>query len=882
LQSEQLETERKNERYSYFADGRRRVDYVLAYHLIDNDFRDDLDDQRDSCEFSEDDDDIPHTYAFLGNLTRKAKRRRIYEENLIRKGLELEHIKGKYCNNIGFVLVHIPFDLLCRHAEKMGIELRVRTDLRPKRNVEGSMFDKILNKCGLFHFDKRTNKLIEEPRNQYYPFNYDDMECFVGYNNPENFFSSADRIFVVYDILSHTKFGRDGRVGIELMLQKEIYNAAYPLHEFLDYDNLRSGLCKKEVVKGVDELSGNNTRQLLYWLWAKLRYCYKFQPLFLIKEYFGSKLAMYFVLVGYYTKFLIPCSIIGLFCFMYGIFTFNTDIPSNEICSANGELQEILMCPICDRWCDYTKLNSSCFYSKLSYISDNISTVIFAIVMSIGATLFVEGWKRYNSDIAWRLGLLDTGSHEEGLRLAYLLQSLRVSNVRDPLTRRREPVPIPLSKRLPRAFASFITVIFFLCLILAAVIGTIIYRIVLLQVLYRVHSIRPFAMLFTSLTTATLNLVVILIMSYFYSYLALKLTDWEYPRTQSEFEKSYTVKVFLFQLINWYSSIFYVAFFKGTFSGLPGRRIFGLRPENCDPSGCMVELVISLATIMLGKTLYNSAMEFFNPVFLTIFRGFTLKIPESRSTRIEKFRREKKKEMDSICISVPRWEWDYALTPIYEQFLFDEYLDIAIQFGFVTLFVSAFPLAPFFALINNVLESRLDAYKFVVAMRRPIPERAKDIGIWLSIIDAIGKAAVITNAFVIAFTSDFIPRLVHIYRYSNLVGYISSKLSIFEPSSLHPAEWSQWHNVTKCWFIDYRKPPCSLSPRIGCDDAYGVTDLWWTVLAFRLGFVVVFAHVVFIIKAFISYIIPDVPSRIFIQLQRQRSSSFDFMSTGTY
>lgn len=32
--------------------------------------------------------------------------------------------------------------------------------------------------------------------------------------------------------------------------------------------------------------------------------------------------------------------------------------------------------------------------------------------MSIGATLFVEGWKRYNSDIAWRLGLLDTGSHE--------------------------------------------------------------------------------------------------------------------------------------------------------------------------------------------------------------------------------------------------------------------------------------------------------------------------------------------------------------------------------------------------------------------------------------------------------------------------------------
>lgn len=68
-----------------------------------------------------------------------------------------------------------------------------------------------------------------------------------------------------------------------------------------------------------------------------------------------------------------------------------------------------------------------------------------------------------------------------------------------------------------------------------------------------------------------------------------------------------------------------------------------------------------------------------------------------------------------------------------------------IQFGFVTLFVSAFPLAPLFALINNLLEVRLDAYKFVVATRRPLPERARDPGVWLSIIDIISNAAVLTN-----------------------------------------------------------------------------------------------------------------------------------------
>lgn len=37
------------------------------------------------------------------------------------------------------------------------------------------------------------------------------------------------------------------------------------------------------------------------------------------------------------------------------------------------------------------------------------------------------------------------------------------------------------------------------------------------------------------------------------------------------------------------------------------------------------------------------------------------------------------------------------------------------------MFATAFPLAPLCALLNNILEQRLDAYKMVVAQRRPIP-----------------------------------------------------------------------------------------------------------------------------------------------------------------
>uniref|UniRef100_A0AAZ1X8Z8 Anoctamin n=1 Tax=Oreochromis aureus TaxID=47969 RepID=A0AAZ1X8Z8_OREAU len=56
-------------------------------------------------------------------------------------------------------------------------------------------------------------------------------------------------------------------------------------------------------------------------------------------------------------------------------------------------------------------------------------------------------------------------------------------------------------------------------------------------------------------------------------------------------------------------------------------------------------------------------------------------------------------------------------------------MEMIIQYGFVTLFVASFPLAPAFALLNNVIEIRLDAAKFVTEIRRPDAVRCKDIGI---------------------------------------------------------------------------------------------------------------------------------------------------------
>jgi hypothetical protein len=54
-------------------------------------------------------------------------------------------------------------------------------------------------------------------------------------------------------------------------------------------------------------------------------------------------------------------------------------------------------------------------------------------------------------------------------------------------------------------------------------------------------------------------------------------------------------------------------------------------------------------------------------------------------------------------------------------------------------------LAPLFALFNNLIELRLDAWKFLSKYKRPIPFKASDIGIWGDIITAISYLAVLTN-----------------------------------------------------------------------------------------------------------------------------------------
>lgn len=68
-----------------------------------------------------------------------------------------------------------------------------------------------------------------------------------------------------------------------------------------------------------------------------------------------------------------------------------------------------------------------------------------------------------------------------------------------------------------------------------------------------------------------------------------------------------------------------------------------------------------------------------------------------------------------------------------------------IQFGFITLFVASFPLAPLLALMNNILEIRVDSWKLTTQYRRPVAAKAHSIGVWQEILNGMAILSVVTN-----------------------------------------------------------------------------------------------------------------------------------------
>ncbi|NXH76099.1 ANO5 protein, partial [Hydrobates tethys] len=799
----------------FFRDGVRRIDFVLSY----------VDDLNKEWE-------------------KKLERRKEFESNLQKAGLELETEDKKESEDgkICFVKIHAPWEVLITYAEVLNIKVPI------KENDIPSMVENPLD-CMLAPF--RLPEKVMHPEPDYFtaPFSKEKQELYL-INDESTFFSPSMRNRIVNYILTRCPYGTEEgkkKFGIKRLLNNGTYSAAYPLHD-----------C--QYWKKANDPNCDNERYTLYMEWARFLRFYKEQPLDLIRKYYGEKIGIYFAWLGFYTEMLFLAAVIGLICFLYGLFTMDENMSSKEICDpAIGG--EIIMCPLCDRECEYWRLNTTCASSEYSHLFDNVATLFFAIFMGIWVTLFLEFWKRRQARLKYEWDLVDFEEEQQQLQLRPEYEAKCTQKKKNPVTQEMEPY-LPITSQAVRFCISGTTVLFWVSLIIASMIAVIVYRLAVYaafaSLMENTQTLQPISglltpQLATSVTASCLNFVIIMILNFIYERIAIWITDMEIPRTHMEYENRLTMKMFLFQFVNYYSSCFYVAFFKGKFVGYPGAYTYMFnrwRNEECDPAGCLIELTTQLTIVMAGKQIWGNIQEAIVP-WICNWWG----------------RRKARNNPENLY---SRWEQDHDLQTFGALGLFYEYLEMVIQFGFITLFVASFPLAPLLALMNNILEIRVDSWKLTTQYRRPVAAKAHSIGVWQEILNGMAILSVVTNAFIVAFTSDMIPRLVYYYAYSEsedspMSGYINNSLSVFQISDFPDRNKPKLNpeNFVICRYRDYRYPPDH-------ERRYLHTMQFWHILAAKLAFIIIMEHVVFVVKFFVAWMIPDVPADVKAKIKREK------------
>jgi len=98
---------------------------------------------------------------------------------------------------------------------------------------------------------------------------------------------------------------------------------------------------------------------------------------------------------------------------------------------------------------------------------------------------------------------------------------------------------------------------------------------------------------------------------------------------------------------------------------------------------------------------------------------------------------------------IPKYEREYQLNQF--EGMIDEYAEMVIQYGYLTLFASSVPIAPLLAWVNNIVEMRTDTFKWLTSYNKPFYKGADDIGGWYTILQVMGVAAVITNSLILVY-----------------------------------------------------------------------------------------------------------------------------------
>jgi len=474
------------------------------------------------------------------------------------------------------------------------------------------------------------------------------------------------------------------------------------------------------------------------------------QPIDQIAAYFGEKLAMYFKFLGYYTFGLVSPMLWGLVAFGLAL-----------------------------------------AFGSGSFVA-NWADVGYSIQIMFWSTLLLENWKREESTQAHRWGMRDLEKTAQPLaefrgEWDPVLETLISTDSEDEERRQRFCV------------------------------GGVLCGLIILIVAFTMGfftALEAYVNRTTGMGSAVsyVTAILIIVFNYLYQLLAAALTDMENHRTEVEYQDNLTLKCFIFQFINSYFVLYITAFGKpfseaghgaGVYNGVTYNATAGnylgdtfgtcscttYLPSGCYSASicndvacsnvpaaqcqctkfdCRSDVGYTLAVLFGVQIFIGNLSEVFVPLFYYRFKEYLADGAQDQS--------ENKFEMEKEAMKANYEEYVYAG-------LFDDYNELALQFGFVTLFASNFPLVGTLAFLNNIIEIRSDAYKFLHTYRRPVPRNCENIGTWFYVLEMMTFAAITTNLANIFLVSelsqelDWASRIVYLFGCEHIAFMVKILLS---------------------------------------------------------------------------------------------------------
>ncbi|TYZ63095.1 hypothetical protein PybrP1_002625 [[Pythium] brassicae (nom. inval.)] len=483
-------------------------------------------------------------------------------------------------------------------------------------------------------------------------------------------FRSLQRQQVVMDIIQKN-------VNLKKHLRTRNLAAIFPLHDASGCKNIMRHWVYTDARRRVFQpFTGNSLQQFLL-----ERRTHQYEMLWPLLTYFGEKHAFYFAFVVFYSVWLLLIAVPGAIC-------------------------QLL-----------TSVAGVSFPSPL-----------FAVVVSIWATLMVERWKRKKSEVQMSFGNFKRNRNEEAPNFYgdFLVETVEKSIV---------DVKFPKSLQLLRVYvgipvlltmASFVIVIF-----IGVKVTTVSSDVVRDAPSWLPQALTPYIVPF-------LNAISMLVLDTMYTEVALALTLWENHRTVWQYESMLATKLFWFKFLNAFISLFWVAF------------------VDHDAAALRKQLV----TVMGVRQLWYMLIRNIWPLLLVQMRwrmrGFHLKaggVKKAWGFTVTKEWYNAELPGDAAAAqSVPSLVLvqEMMLPP---DFLMGKQMEIVLQFGYITMFVSVLPIAPLLALLGNVVNTRLDVICCTQAKKRPPFESETEVSTFMSILEFMSFAAVAVNCAVLFFTT---------------------------------------------------------------------------------------------------------------------------------